>query len=205
MNAQYRSSRKDLTAASSNSPLKPDEEREARTSQERLRCNICGRDYKHPQSVVRHQRDEHEIILCPICNNFKWSRPYQLKKHFKEQHPDTHLSPAQRAYITKCRRRDTMIKNCLQRQQQTSPPAMPQPLTPPLLPVLEHTHISSPSVSCVAFDHQHEPTMPEITDETRRREFEHELALLDAYFASYSTELEGFAPPPNAVDDPFRV
>ena len=202
MNAQHRSFRKDPAAASSKSPLKPDKEREARPSQERRKCNICGKDYKQGQGVARHQRDEHEISLCLICNDFRWSRPYQLAKHLKKQHPGIHLSPAQRAEITRCRRKDTIRKTHLQKLQ-ASPPAMPQPLMPPLLPVLEHTHISSPSVSCVAFDPQHEPTMPAITDETHRRELEHELAFLDAYFALYFTE--GCVPPPNAVDDPFWV
>ena len=74
---------------------------------------------------------------------------------------------------------------------------LPQPPTPPLPPVLENTHVSSsPAVSHVAYDPQHEPTMPTTTNVTHTREYARELALFDAnaHVAFSSTEVPTVAP-----------
>jgi hypothetical protein len=136
-------------AASSRSPLKP--------SEDRYRCSICGSDFAQKRGVTRHHRDVHEVSLCLHCSGFEWHRRHQLKEHLEEQHPDVHV-PAALAEATRYRRRATMIK-----RRMHFPPAieyyrwswgehLPQPLTPPLPPVLEVTHVSSPAVSCVAYE-----------------------------------------------------
>ena len=187
-------------AASSRLPQK----REAPPSQDRFWCNICGRDFAQKQGVNRHQRDAHEVSPCLHCCGFEWHRRHQLKEHLEEQHPDIHL-PAALAEVTRRRRRDTMIKNRLHGQQ-ASPPAieynqwswgehLPKPLTPPLPPVLEATHTSSP-----------EPTMPTITNVTRRHERVHESALFDSTYAHlgfFSTEERAPLAAPNAMDVSF--
>jgi len=75
---------------------------------------------------------------------------------------------------------------------------LPRPPTPPLPPVLENAHVSSsPAVSRVAYDPQHEPTMPTMINVTRRREYARELALFDATYAHVafsSTEVPTVAP-----------
>lgn len=71
--------------------------------------------------------------------------------------------------------------------------------------MLEVTHVSSsPAVSRVAYDPHPEPTMPTIRNETRRREYARELALVDATYPHVAfSSTEERAPPPNAVDVPF--
>jgi hypothetical protein len=151
----------------------------------------------------------HEVSLCLHCSGFEWHRRHQLEEHLEEQHPDVHV-PAALAEATRYRRWATMIETRLQRQQ-AFPPAieyyrwsrgehLPQPLTPPLPPVLDVTHISSPAVSCVAYD----PQPPTITNVTRGREYDHELALFDATYTHVAfSYTEARAPPPNAVDVSF--
>jgi hypothetical protein len=83
-------------------------------------CGICNKKYSQPQGVIRHQREVHEgKRLCPNCDDFTWSRPYQLTKHFKEQHPHSNLDPIL-CDVTRRRREDSMNKKRL-RQQQASP------------------------------------------------------------------------------------
>jgi hypothetical protein len=84
-------------------------------------CDKCAKKYTKLQGVTRHQREAHEISLCPICNDFRWKRRHQLTKHLKEQHPDINLD-ATLCEVTSCRREATMNKKHLQ-QQQASPPA----------------------------------------------------------------------------------
>jgi hypothetical protein len=164
-------------AASSRSPLKP--------SEDRYRCSICGSDFAQKRGVTRHHRDVHEVSLCLHCSGFEWHRRHQLKEHLEEQHPDVHV-PAALAEATRYRRRATMIK-----RRMHFPPAieyyrwswgehLPQPLTPPLPPVLE------------------------VTLGTRRREYARELESFDATYAHVAfSSTEERAPPPNAVDVPF--
>lgn len=51
-------------------------------------CDICGNAYAQRQGVTRHHREVHQVSMCIYCRNFRWGRPYQLRKHLKEQHPD---------------------------------------------------------------------------------------------------------------------
>ena len=52
-------------------------------------CNICGKVYAQRQGVRRHHREVHEVNICTLAYcNFKWGRPYQLRKHLKKKHPD---------------------------------------------------------------------------------------------------------------------
>jgi hypothetical protein len=83
-------------------------------------CDMCNKKYSQPQGVIRHRREVHEEKrLCPNCDDFTWSRPYQLAKHFKEQHPHSKLD-AILCDVTRRRREDSMNKKRL-RQQQASP------------------------------------------------------------------------------------
>ena len=169
------------TAASSSLPLKPIEDR--------YRCSICGLDFSQKRGVTRHHRDVHEVSLCLHCSGFEWHRRHQLKDHLEEQHPDVHV-PAALAEATRYRRRATMSKSRLQGKHYyrwSWNEQLPQSLTPPLLPVIEIAHVSSPAVSCVAYDAQPEPTtMPTTTNLTRRRKYSRKLALFDAIYAHVS-------------------
>lgn len=51
-------------------------------------CDICGKAYAQPQGVTRHHREAHQVSVCIYCGIFRWGRPYQLRKHLKEQHPN---------------------------------------------------------------------------------------------------------------------
>lgn len=160
----------DPTGASSRSPLKPD----------RFRCSVCGLDFAQKRGVTRHYRDVHEVSLCLHCSGFKWHRRHELQGHLEEEHPDVHV-PAALADATRYRRRATMSKNRRQEQQYYQwglNEPLPQPLTPPLPPAPEVTHVSSPAMSCVTYD---PPPELIITNVTRRQDR---------------------APPRNAVDVP---
>lgn len=85
-------------------------------------CNKCDKQYAQPQGLTRHEREAHEISWCLICDDFRWSRRYQLTKHLKEQHPDVDIG-ATLYEATRRRREATMNKKYL-RQQQASPPAI---------------------------------------------------------------------------------
>jgi hypothetical protein len=203
--------RKCPSAASARSPLRPDEGREASPSQDRYWCSICGRDFAQKRGVTRHHRDVHEVSPCLHCRDFEWKRRHQLKEHLEEQHPDIHLSAAL-AEATRCRRTATIIKSRLQGQN-GSPPAieydgsssgesLPQPPTLPLPSVIEATHISSPAMSCAAYDPQPEPT--ESTTTTRGHECPCELASLNAAYAHVAfPSTKEHTSPPNDLNGSF--
>ena len=206
MIVQYQNPRKFLTTASSRMHRKPNGKRKFPTIQQRYSCNICGLDFAQTQGVTRHQRKAHQRgSLCRICNDFRWSRPYQLTNHLKSQHPDIHLPPALLTEVTKRRRRATLTRSHHIRRQQASPPTTPQPPTPPLPTAFELMHISSPSVSRVAFDPQHKTIVPASKNVTRIYEDARELevALFDAHVAFLSTE--GFSPPLNTVTNAVGI
>jgi hypothetical protein len=137
------------------------------TSKSLFSCNKCDKQYTQPQGVTRHQREAHEISLCPICNNFRWSRRYQLTKHLKGKHPDINLD-ATLFKATRCRRKATKKKRRPQ-QQQASPPAierdrrshrhgepLPRSLMHTLSAVANDSHVSLPAISSMAYDLQPE-------------------------------------------------
>lgn len=143
--SQRQDLKKGRTAASSRSFSKPVKAPPTRKRREdRPRCSICGLDYKQKSGVTRHHRDVHEVSLCLLCNGFEWHRRHRLREHLEEEHPDVHV-PAALAEATRYRRRATMIKS-RQQGQQASPPA-------------------------IAYDPQHEPTMPATMNLRRRREY----------------------------------
>lgn len=123
-------------------------------------CDKCDKKYTQPQGVTRHQRERHEINLCPICNNFRWGRRYQLMKHLEKRHPgidvDATLEGAGR-----CRRGATMNKRL--QQQQASPPAfecdqrshgepLPRSLVHTLPAVAKDSRVSLPATLSMAYD-----------------------------------------------------
>ncbi len=199
------------SAASSRSPLRPDEGREASPGRDRYWCSICGRDFAQKRGVTRHHRDVHEVSSCLHCSDFEWHRRPELKEHIEEQHPDIHVSAAL-AEATRRRRIYTIIQKRLQGQN-GSPPAIeydgsswgespPQPPTPPLASVLEAAPVSSPAMSCAAYDPQPEPTEPTTT--TRGHEYPCELASLDAAYAHVAfSSTEEHTSPPNDLDVSF--
>lgn len=209
MNVRYQNPRKSLTTATSKINRKRNGKRKIPTSQKRFWCNICGLDFSQRRGVRRHHRDKHEVSLCLHCDGFEWHRRDKLEEHLKEYHPDVHLAAALEE-ATRFRYRATLTENRMHgpgRQiwgQRASPSVIefdrrslgkhvPQPLKaePPLPPVLELTHNSSPDF-----------TTPTITNVSPIHDCARELALFDAYCLLAFHSLEGFAPPPNAVDVP---
>jgi hypothetical protein len=126
-------------------------------------CDKCNKQYAQPQGVTRHQREVHEINLCPICNDFRWGRRYQLEKHLRERHPGINLDETL-CKATRCRREAAMNKK-YSRQQQASPPAiecglrspgepLPRSLMRTLPAVAKDSHVSLPAILSMAYDPQ---------------------------------------------------
>jgi hypothetical protein len=138
-------------------------------------CDKCNKQYAQPQGVTRHQREVHEINLCPICNDFRWGRRYQLQKHLRERHPAINLDETL-CEATRCRREAAMNKKH-SRQQQASSPAI-------------ESHGSLPAILSMAYDPQPEHAEKPVT--SCKREDARELDLFDpttnAPFAYSSTE-----------------
>jgi hypothetical protein len=57
-------------------------------------CKDCGKEYAQPQGLRRHRIDTHEPELCIYCLSFQWGRPYILRKHLKDKHPELNLDAA---------------------------------------------------------------------------------------------------------------
>lgn len=74
-------------------------------------CDICGKTYLQPQGVTRHYREVHQNTVCMYCGNFSWNRPYQLRKHLKERHPNVDPDSILGGQIG--RRRKVTIKLCM--------------------------------------------------------------------------------------------
>jgi Zinc finger, C2H2 type len=72
----------------------------------RYSCNICGRSYSQSQGLRRHQRERHDASLCTYCGVFEWGRPYRLREHLEEEHPDVNVEAALEE-ATRTRRRAT--------------------------------------------------------------------------------------------------
>jgi hypothetical protein len=95
----------------------------------------------------------HEINLCLICNDFRWGRRYQLKKHLREQHPGINLDATLRE-ATRCRRKATMKKKSLRQQQASLSHGEPLPrsLMHTLSTVAKDSHVSLPAILSMAYD-----------------------------------------------------
>jgi hypothetical protein len=83
---RFRTSRKDHYATTSRSSRR--RTRMRGTPKRPYSCGICGNTYAQSQGVTRHHREAHQVSVCNYCGNFRWGRPYQLRKHLKEQHPN---------------------------------------------------------------------------------------------------------------------
>jgi hypothetical protein len=79
-------------------------------------CDICGKAYAQPQGVTRHHREAHQVSVCPYCGNFRWGRPYQLRKHLKQQHPNVDPDTVLGGSIGS-RRKVTQISKCSPQQR----------------------------------------------------------------------------------------
>jgi Zinc finger, C2H2 type len=134
-------------------------------------CDKCDKQYTQPQGVTRHQREAHEVSLCPICNDFRWSRRYQLTEHLKVRHPDINLD-ATLYEVTSCRREATMNKKHLQ-QQQASPAIecdrrshgepLLRSLTHTLPAVAKDSHVSLPAMLSMAYGTHPEHAVKPVT------------------------------------------
>lgn len=79
-------------------------------------CDICGKAYAQPQGVTRHHREAHQVSVCSYCGNFRWGRPYQLRKHLKEHHPNINPDSVLGGPIGS-RRKVTQVSKCSPQQQ----------------------------------------------------------------------------------------
>jgi hypothetical protein len=155
-------------------------------------CNICGKVYAQPQGVTRHQRETHQVRICVYCGDFKWGRPYQFRKHLKEQHPnvDPDTMLGSRRPTVSCRKVTIIPKH--PPQQRVSPPTSENdrrgrvepglyPLAPPPSAVAEVTPLSPPLPPVVlSLDYDPQPEPAEPTNTTRMHGGFRELELLDA-------------------------
>ena len=71
-------------------------------------CNVCGKPFSQRQGLGRHRREKHDAKLCKHCGDFKWARPYLLRKHLKEKHPDI-IDP--NAALEEAKRASHMFRN----------------------------------------------------------------------------------------------
>jgi len=92
---QFRKPGKEPAAPSLRSSSQPTSVREAPKGPHL--CNICGKLFSQRQGLGRHRREKHDAKLCKHCGDFKWARPYLLRKHLKEKHPDIDPKAVQEA------------------------------------------------------------------------------------------------------------
>ena len=83
-------------------------------------CDICGKVYAQSQGVRRHHREAHHVKMCTYCGEFKWGRPYQLRRHLQKQHPNVDPD-AELGRLTRSHRKATNVPNH-SLQQRVSPP-----------------------------------------------------------------------------------
>ena len=123
-------------------------------------CDKCNKKYTQPQGVTRHHRERHEINLCPICNDFRWGRRYQLIKHIEKRHPGIDIDATLEG-AAMFRRGATMDKKL--QQKQASPPAfefdqrshdepLPRSLTHTLPVVAKDSRVSLPATLSMAYN-----------------------------------------------------
>ena len=128
-------------------------------------CDICGKAYAQPQGVTRHHREVHQVRVCVYCDDFSWGRPYQLRKHLKEQHPNVNPDDVLGGPIGS-RRKVTQISKCSPPQRVSTlehdlhgrdePRLCPQAPLPS--DVVEATLLSPlPEMSSLDYDPQPEP------------------------------------------------
>lgn len=162
-------------------------------------CDICGKVYAQPQGVTRHHREAHQASVCIYCGNFKWGRPYQLRKHLMEQHPnvdpDTVLGGPSGS-----RRKVTQISKCSPQKLVSSlehdrcgrdePRLCPQ--APLSYDVAEVTLLSPPPLmSSLDYDPQPKPVEPMNT--TRAHEDPRDLFLDATYTGAAVSSTDEFA------------
>jgi hypothetical protein len=58
-------------------------------------CLKCRKTFKQRQGLNRHRFDVHEPkSSCIYCVDFKWGRPYLLRRHIEKQHPERNIDAA---------------------------------------------------------------------------------------------------------------
>lgn len=157
-------------------------------------CDICGNTYAQPQGVTRHRREAHQVSVCTYCHKFRWGRPYQLRKHLKEQHPNvdpgTVLGP-----IGSRRSKVTEIPKCSPRQRVSTLEhdrrGRDEPsLCPPALvsSEMEEVTLLSPSSVMSSLDYDPQPKPVEPMNTTQGREDPHDSIFDVTYTAVVSPE-----------------
>lgn len=152
-------------------------------------CKICGKVYAQPQGVTRHHREAHQTCKCMYCDDFKWGRRYQFRKHLEEQHPD--VDPGSILGKPMVSHLKVAVNPIHSPQRQVSPPTTEHdrrspgessvcPLVLPPSAVAEVTTLSPPVMSSLDYDPQLEPAAPMNT--TTMHEDTRELASLGATF-----------------------
>lgn len=138
------------------------------TSKRPYACDICGKAYAQPQGVTRHHREVHQVSVCIYCDDFSWGRPYQLRKHLKERHPNVNPDDVLGGPIGS-RRKVTQISKCSSPQRVSTlehdPRGRDEPRLCPQAPlpsdVVEATLLSPPPVmSSLDYDPQPKPVEP---------------------------------------------
>ncbi|KAH9000977.1 hypothetical protein EDB86DRAFT_487386 [Lactarius hatsudake] len=72
-------------------------------------CTDCGKVYRRPQELKRHNRDRHEWQRrCPFCCT-RWSRPERIRAHLMKQH-ESRLTKDQQQEIRLLRGRDDTVR-----------------------------------------------------------------------------------------------
>jgi hypothetical protein len=168
-------------------------------------CDICGKAYAQPQGVTRHHREAHQVSVCIYCGIFRWGRPYQLRKHLKEQHPnvdpDTVLggpmgSRRKVTQVSKCspqQRVSTLEHDRRGRDELRLCPQAPPP------DVAEVTRLSLPHImSSLDYDPQTKPVEPMNT--TQAHEDPRDLLLDAMYTGAAVSSTDDFAQQANDLE-----
>jgi len=139
-------------------------------------CDICGNAYAQRQGVTRRQREAHQVRVCIYCGNFRWGRPYQLRKHLKDQHPNVDPDVVLGGHIGS-RRKVTQISKCSPQQRVSSlehdrrgrDEPHPCPQGPLHSDVAELTLLSPPPVmSSLEYDPHPKPVEPMNTTQAHK-------------------------------------
>ncbi|KAF8496832.1 hypothetical protein F5888DRAFT_368616 [Russula emetica] len=162
-------------------------------------CGICGNAYAQPQGVTRHHREAHQFSVCIYCGNFRWGRPYQLRKHLKEQHPNVDPDTVLGGPIGS-RRKATQISKCSSqlrvstlehdRRGREEPRLCPQAPLPS--DVAEVTLLSPPPVM-LSLDYYPQPEPIEPMNTTQAHEDPCDLSLAATYTGAAVSFTDEFA------------
>ena len=173
-------------------------------------CDICSKRYSQRQGVSRHRRKAHNNPhpCCVLHCEFKWTRPDLYRAHLKNRHSDVNPDKVL-GKPAGSRRRSTIIGRDLPQGFPRPPDRRSQaelrqhPMTSPLPPVAEVTHVPTLPMSPVGYNSQHECAEPAIT--TRKHEDGWGLDLFGATAPSAFLPIEERAQAVNDLDVSIHV